>query len=187
MRISFTWLIVVVTTMFTARVKAQEMLPVKELQNHSQRQQFLENAFQYDQSLRHYQDSTLLASGFNSEANVQAVDSLHHAENRLSQLMDQYLRIYGYPEKDEYSEVACVAPCWILNHCNNLELKRKNFPVLYQAYKDENLARRRLIDFLETMYSQTYNKEFNSYNIEERRLAELIKTLNLKKLSSSKF
>ncbi len=142
---------------------------------------YLEAIYSNDRAVRLYEDSVMVVAGFRSNEHIAAIDSMYRVDSVLTLKIDEYLNTYGYPEKENYGEIATMTPWLILNHSPIEKIRLKHFKTLYEAYRDENLAERRMIDFLEREYSFRFKKEFSSYSADKARMKELMAALELKK------
>lgn len=139
----------------------------------------LESINRTDKSIRSYHDSVRTATGFHSEQHLEAIDSVLMVDSLLGIKISDYLDMYGYPELEEYGETATLTPWLILHHSKNIKLKRQYYKTIYNAYEDENLSERRVIEYLEDMYILQFRKNFQSYNQNEMRIKELKNILDL--------
>lgn len=150
------------------------------------RSEFLISVYNLNQEVRSYEDSVVSAGGFQSEAHQLALDSLLEVDSILSKQIDEYLQLYGFPSREDYSEIVRITPWLILHHSRFREIKDKNFDKLYTAYEDGDLEQRRLIGYLEREYRSRFQREYQSYAVEDQLLEELMKELELKKGSAKK-
>ncbi len=148
---------------------------------------FLSSVYQSDRAVRHFEDSVMLADGWRSSTHLEAIQQLRYVDSLNTLKIDQYLDDHGYPDKENFSDDARVAPWQILLHSRNKEVRRKHFNDLYDAYKDGDLETRRFLLFLEDEYQRVYEKDFKSYNQGNQRIDELIKELENDGLQRRKF
>lgn len=175
------FLLLFLSILFSLSLKAQ---PEKTFYTYK-----LEDRIKYLESLHHtlkavqfYEDSTMVASGWKSEEHKIAVDSLLKTDSALTQKIDDYLKTYGYPDKESYGEIASFAPLMVLNNSSNEKVRLRHFSSLYKAYKNDDLEERQLIEFLEREYQLRFRRDFRSYSKSEIRLRELMEVLELKKV-----
>lgn len=142
---------------------------------------YLKAIYSNDKAIRLYEDSVMAVAGFRSSEHLSAIDSLYMMDSILTIKIDDYLKTYGYPEKDYYGEIATMTPWVILNHSPIEKIRLDHFKLLYRAYKDENLEERRILDFLEREYRERFQKNLKSYNVGPQRIKELMSALELKK------
>ncbi len=142
---------------------------------------YLKAIYSNDRAVRFYEDSVMAVAGFRSEEHLAAIDSMYRMDSVLTLKINDYLITYGYPERDEYGEVANMTPWLILNHSPIEKIRLDQFKTLYKAYKEDNLEERRLIEFLEREYRVRFDKEYRSYSVEKVRMKELMVALDLKK------
>ncbi|MDZ7845964.1 MAG: hypothetical protein U5L96_03920 [Owenweeksia sp.] len=160
--------------------KAQDYnSPVQYLHSNLERKRFLISVYHLYQSVRDYEDSVMIASGWKSEPHLTSIDSLYEVDSILIRKIDQYLDHYKYPDRKGFEEVPRITPWLVLNHSRNAQIRQKHFPVLYQAYQEGNLEERRLLKFLEDEYERQFERNFQSYAVEEARVGELMQVLEL--------
>ncbi len=152
---------------------------VEFLNSKLERGRFLHSVFLLDQDVREYEDSVMVASGWKSTEHLKAIDSLMLVDSLLTSQISKYLDFYGFPDKEDFSEVPRITPWLVLHHSSNSEIKRKHFPKLYEAYEDGNLEERRLLMLLQGEYEKIHQQEFQSYSRDEARIRELMKALDL--------
>lgn len=167
------------TLLFTIRLAfAQDYnSEVALLHDNYERGKFLASAFELYEGTHSYEDSVIRVSSFRSEAHSLALDSLREVDSLLTTQIDQYLIHYGYPSREEFGELLSLTPYYILLHSRFPEIQDKHFNRLYEAYEDGDLEQRRLIGFLEKRYEDRFQKNFQSYTVEEERLHELMRNL----------
>ncbi len=142
---------------------------------------YLKAIYSNDRAVRLYEDSVMVVTGFRTEEHLAAIDSMYRMDSVLTLKINDYLNTYGYPEKETYGEEATMTPWLILNHSPIEKIRLDHFKTLYKAYKDDNIAERRMIEFLEREYRMRFGKEYRSYSVEKVRMKELMSALELKK------
>lgn len=147
---------------------------------------FLLTIYRSDLQVRHFEDSVMLASDWHSPEHLQAVVRLRATDSINSFRIDHYLDAYGYPDRENFTEEARIAPWQVLVHSLSKETRRKHFSKLYDAYKEGNLETRRFLIFLEDEYQKLLEKDFESYSQGNQRVEELIKILENNGLRKSK-
>ena len=115
---------------------------------------FLNSVYQSDRAVRHFEDSVMIADGWRSSTHLKAIQQLWYVDSLNTLKIDQYLDDHGYPDKENFSNDARVAPWKVLLHSLNKEVRRKHFNDLYDAYKDGDLETRRFLLFLEDEYQR---------------------------------
>lgn len=174
----FTLLISLLTLASLQTVKSQSRFNLDFLDD---RIGYLKAIYSNDRAVRLYEDSVMVVAGFRSQEHLAAIDSMYRMDSILTLKINDYLITYGYPEKEEYGEVANMTPWLILNHSPIEKIRLNHFKTLYKAYKDEELEERRLIEYLEREYRVRFDKEYRSYSVEKVRMKELMVALELKK------
>ena len=100
--------------------------------------------------------------------------------------IEKYLDIHGYPKRSEVGETASSAPWIVIHHqpsYNNDEIRHKYFPILYQAYWDENIKGSQMWLFLDRMYYNKHDKRFKmkSPYMEADAIDSMIQVLEIRK------
>jgi len=100
------------------------------------------------------------------------------------QKIAKYLEIHGHPKRAEVGETAASTPWAVIHHqpgYNNDAIRHKYFPMLYQAYWDEDIEGGRMWLFLDRMYYIKHDKRFKmkSPYMEEDAIDSLIQMLEL--------
>lgn len=172
---------------FTSALLAQSDLDgINNLDGIQEQEFFLLSVYHSDREVRHFEDSVMLADGWRSPEHLQAIARLRSTDSINSLRIDQYLDAHGYPNREDFTDEARIAPWQVLVHSLNDEIRRKHFSDLYDAYKDGDLETRRFLLFLEDEYQKSFEKDFQSYNQGDQRVEELIKALETDGLRKSK-
>lgn len=159
---------------------------INNLEGTSEQEFFLTSIYRSDRQVRHFEDSVMLADGWRSPAHVAAIARLRITDSLNSLKIDRYLDAHAYPDRENFTDEARIAPWQVLVHSLNREIRRKHFGDLYDAYKDGDLETRRFLLFLEDEYQKVFEKDFQSYKQGNQRVEELIKALESEGLSKSK-
>lgn len=101
------------------------------------------------------------------------------------QKIAKYLDIHGHPKRSEVGKTAASTPWLVIHHqpsYNNDEIRRKYFPILYQAYWDEDLEGGMMWLFLDRMYYFKHGERFKmkSPYMEADAIDSMIQVLDLK-------
>jgi len=151
--------------------------PVNSLTQSDAQQEYLESVYHLRHSVNRFEDSVMIYSGFRSAAHQQAMDSLGFTDSILVSGIAQYLDYYGYPMQKSHGELANRTPLMIMSLSNDTNLRKENFSILLNAYRDELIPQRKFIEYLEGEYELRTRKRFDSFAREEKRIRELMKAL----------
>jgi len=99
--------------------------------------------------------------------------------------IEKYLEIHGHPKYAEVGEIAALTPWSVIHHQpgrNNDEIRHKYFPILYQAYWDEDLKGSQMWLFLDRMYYIKFGERFKmkSPYMEADAIDSMIQVLDLR-------
>ncbi len=159
---------------------------ITHLEGTKEQEIFLLSIYRSDHQVRHFEDSVMLARGWHSPEHLQAVARLRATDSINSFRIDHYLDAHGYPDRENFTEEARIAPWQVLVHSLSKETRRKHFSELYDAYREGNLETRRFLIFLEDEYQKLLEKDFESYSQGNQRVEELIKILENNGLRKNK-
>lgn len=134
------------------------------------RKAYLEDIFADDQSVR--------------QGNTSRKER-HKADASNMDKIAKYLDIHGHPKRAEVGEIAALTPWVVIHHqpgIGNDKIRRKYFPILYQAYWDEDIASGKMWGFLDRMYFHKYGERFKMENPykDEDAIDSLIQMLDLR-------
>jgi len=110
----------------------------------------------------------------------------HKADASNMKKIAKYLDIHGHPKRAEVGEIAALTPWSVIHHQpgrRNDKIRRKYFPVLYQAYWDEDIDGGKMWRFLDRMYFTKHGERFimKSPYKEEDAIDSLVQKLELGK------
>ncbi len=112
--------------------------------------------------------------------------AMMQADATNMQKIEKYLEIHGYPKRAEVGKTAASTPWLVIHHqpsYNNDEIRRKYFPMLYQAYWDEDLPGGQMWLFLDRMYYNRHGERFKmkSPYMEADAIDSMIQVLEIRK------
>lgn len=130
------------------------------LKNNDQKTLYLEMILNVDQSIRDGKSSEImLEHGQNSREYQEFIDEMDSIDDLNFKRIDQYLKTFGYPDKDSVTDYALDAPWLVIHHNLNNSKRKKHFSRLHKAYKEGNINSEQFDLYL----SRTYNIEFSDY------------------------
>ena len=153
---------------------------IKKLKNHSDKENFLIEIYNSDQSIRKKEAKILSKFGRDSKEYQKISfewDSIDHSNYQRIKL---YLDKFKYPSIDSFSQNANHAP-WLVIHHSGLEQRKKHFKILYEAYLNKDLK----IDQFELYLTRTFQMEKGYYPKTEgvyqqdKKINDIIKELEL--------
>jgi len=112
------------------------------------RKAYLETIFAEDQSVR--------------QGNVSRKER-HKADALNMKKIEIYLNIHGHPKRAEVDEIAALTPWSVIHHQPGRmrdKVRRKYFPILYQAYWDEDIESGKMWRYLDRMYFIKHGERF---------------------------
>ncbi len=126
---------------------------IEALYSKKEHREFLLDIFKSDQGIRNKEKA--------SSEEFQQVDG------RNLEKIDLYLDIHGHPKKSEVGEIAAITPWVVVHHessPNSFEVRKKYFPVLYQAYLDGDIDDGNISFYLNRTYRIKNNSDFRMTN-----------------------
>jgi len=134
------------------------------------RKAYLEDVFAADQEVR------------NENKNGQ---DMREVDASNMQKIAKYLEIHGHPKRAEVGEIAALTPWAVIHHQPGIgddEIRRKYFPILYQAYWNEDIESGQMWRYLDRMYFHKYSERFimKSPYMDEDAIDSLILKLELR-------
>jgi hypothetical protein len=156
---------------------------IKSLKSEESKIEFLENIYKIDQGIRETIAAVESEFGRPSMEYSVAFSRWGTIDRFLFEKTIKYLEAYPYPRK-EMGEIACYTPQLVFHHVTgkprDIELKKKYFTVFYQAYRDDSISSGALWFYLNRLYSQIMDKEYNDQvSREEDQIEEMIIKLGL--------
>lgn len=148
------------------------------------KESYLANIFDEDQRVRGPEDAEIMLKyGKDSKEYKDNVKALLKQDEINLQKIERYLEQYGYPDKDQFGWKAVSAPWAVIHHQSDLDIRNRNFEILYQAYLDGNIDDGAFSFYLGRTYTFTFGKrlEMQSPFQSKDEIALLIKELKLKK------
>lgn len=153
-----------------------------ELNSAESKESFLLNIYELDQKVRN--DKTNCENikfGSLECAEYALIASKADLENLTK--ITAYLRLYGYPNKENFSDKACNAPWLVLHHnvgkANQID---KEFaPILVHAYRNNNISLVNLHWYLKRYYLNYMGMSYKrtETSSEEEDIEDLIKVLKI--------
>lgn len=97
----------------------------------------------------------------------------------------KYLDIHGHPKRSEVGEIAALTPWAVIHHQpgkHDDKVRRKYFPILHQAYWNEDIESGKMWGFLDRMYYIKNGERFKmkSPYMDEDAIDSLIQRLDLR-------
>ncbi|WP_300442018.1 hypothetical protein [Christiangramia sp.] len=157
---------------------------IAKLKSSSDQEEYLEYIYESDQDIRDGRSSEIvLKYGKNSSQYQNFVYLIDSIDQLNLKRIDLYLSTFGYPSKDSVSNRALTAPWIVVHHSTDIQERRRFFPLLQNAYENQNINS----DQFELYLGRTYQFEFGKYPSTEGayqitdKINRLIKELNLGK------
>ena len=152
---------------------------ISELSSDSLKIEYLNTIFKLDQEIRNVSSELELKYGRESKS----VDSIYQiwriVDSTLLDCIVGYVKIYGYPDKD-FGEIPSYTPLLVIHHSNKTELKKELFPILYQAYLNDDIQSDAIYFLLYRMNSEMGFRPYQNHNLSElEQIEDLITRLNL--------
>ncbi len=113
---------------------------------------FLGDMYTMDKEARTTQTKMLQGYGFNSQQYKRSSFSVDSLQKIHKAKIDRFLQMHGHPSRFMHSSDARRAPLQIIQHDKSVELREKNFDVLYEAYRDGHIRSKEFASFLDRWY-----------------------------------
>jgi len=154
-----------------------------ELQNLTDKNEYLEYIYTIDQEIRGEKSSELLLEfGENSEEYKNFLFKMDSIDGLNYKRIELFLENFDYPDKKAFSKNATLTPWLVIHHNLDLEKRLKNFDILHKAYQNENLSISQFDLYLRRTYNIKHSKKIaweGAYNPVEK-IEWMIKELELK-------
>ena len=158
---------------------------VKNLSSIEMKKAFLEEIWHIDQQVRKNESQVLQKHGYDSEAYKQAKSEMVATDKNNLSKIEAYFKEHGHPDIDEVGELAAQTPFIVIHHCAGLDCKTRNFPYIYNAWKNEDIENDEFIFYLGRFYDTKFGERLKMKNpyTEEQQIQALIKGLELEPLT----
>lgn len=152
------------------------------LETNDARWKYLEQLFQDDQELRQGQSSQIMLTHGKDSPEYEAFNLKFEERDALNlKKTEYYLKQYGYPKAEEVGELAASAMWAVIHHAGDLEARRRNFPALYEAFRQGAIDEAAFSMYLNRTYEQQFGERLTLQGSfrEEERIDTLIRALKL--------
>lgn len=148
-----------------------------------QHRQYLERISDDDQNVRSSEEAAEITLKYGKDS----PEYLAYVRAQLRQdsinllKVDQYLRKFGYPDKEVVGKEAANAPCLVIHHLTDTGLRNWYFEILYKAYLDGNINDTYMSLYLGRTYAFLHQEQFQMENpyTSKDEINGLIKALGL--------
>lgn len=158
---------------------------VKNLETVEQKQEFLKEIYMSDQRVRNQQQEATRKFGYKSQQELEALDKMMSTDKLNLMKIEAFLDEHGYPKKEELGGKAPAAPWLIIHHAaSGNDIRRKYFPMIYEAYERGDVNGGALSLYLYRMYNIQSNGgrvEWDRPFTEEEEIDTMLQLLNLQK------
>ncbi|PZW39151.1 hypothetical protein LX95_02292 [Mesonia algae] len=165
-----------------SKKEIDDLEEISSLKNNSEKELFLTEIFNFDQSMRGEKSSNILLKfGKNSKQYKKYLIKMDSLDKVNLKKIKRYLNKFGYPNSNTFTEKANITP-WVVIHHSDLKTRLSYYPNLKKAYQESNLS----IDHFELYLTRTFLMQKGYYpNSEgvynrEKKIEYLINELNLK-------
>ncbi len=167
---------------------AEIQIEIDRLTSNEAKEMYLEEIYKNDQLIRNSEaeSKVIFKHGYNSKEHKDFNKRMMKEDeiNRIK--IDKYLKKYGYPQKDHFSQKALDAPWIVIHHETNLGNRNYHFPMLYEAYLNNDLDGDKFAFYLNRSHQIEFKSSLimeQAYNTEEQ-IDTLIALLDLNKYKS---
>jgi len=154
---------------------------LKEIQNlntDERKKKFLINIIHKDQDIRSQYDSVVIKYGYNSLKYKEHIEDMKKIDKINLLKIEYYLKLYGHPTLKKHGENAVYCPWLIIHHSSEIEVRKKYFNILENAYTSGNLEKSLFLLYLQRFYSLKYGKEYKVRDF-NNEITEIIKALDV--------
>jgi len=152
---------------------------ISQLDTIEKRNAFLEDILKKDQGVRIEATRIEQETGYNSKESQDHYKLFMQADHTNMELISMYLDTFGFPDKEDYTSEARLAPYMVIHHTSSNKYRKKYFPMLYKAYKLGDFES--LAFFLGRMHDVEfgYFMSFENPYTEDFEIAQLTSALGL--------
>lgn len=141
-------------------VDQQRLQKIQSLHSDELQEAFLLDLFRRDQYLRLRMDSITQQYGYRSPEWV-SLDSSMWVQDSVNVLDTEiFLKTYGYPDRERFSELAVHAPWAVIHHIPDYQTSVRLYPLLRSAYESGKLEAGEMLFFLSRTYRDRFGEEF---------------------------
>ncbi|MEO1714854.1 MAG: hypothetical protein AAFU60_16105, partial [Bacteroidota bacterium] len=121
---------------------------------------FLLDLFRRDQEIRLQMDSVTRTFGYQSEEWLERQTAMHVQDSINFIKTEIYLETFGYPTRDQFSELAVSAPWAVIHHWNVLEDRIRLYPYMRKAWDQGQMDAGQFSFFLSRTYRYQFGEDF---------------------------
>ena len=121
---------------------------------------FLLDLFRRDQEIRLQMDSITQTFGYQSEEWVERQMAMHTQDSINLIKTEIYLETFGYPARDQFSELAVSAPWAVIHHWNVPEDRIRLYPYMRKAWDQGKIDAGQFSFFLSRTYRSQFGEDF---------------------------
>ena len=136
-----------------------------------------------DQKVRHAHSAAIQQyASYNHPKVIAAGEAMMRADDYNTALIEAYLDHYGYPDPAVLGEEAALLPALVIHHASSdTGIRRRQFPLLYQAFQDGYISDGFFALYLNRLYQNENGAQLRLEGRfrESTRIDSLIKLLKL--------
>jgi coenzyme F420-reducing hydrogenase alpha subunit len=180
------WIFILFSLVACKNVQVEEdseiLTEVRQLQSIEAKKNYLDKIYEDDQSVRGSKGQELMLKfGKDSEEYMDYIKAQWMQDEMNLEKVEAYLKVFGYPKKEEVGENAALAPWLVIHHSTDLEARNRNFKDLYEAYLTKKIDDNAMSFYLNRTYQFTFKErmKIESPFKSEDEINQLIKALDL--------
>lgn len=150
------------------------MKEISQLTGNRAKSDYLETIFQSDQDIRVYWNEEV-AKDTSYSGRKRILDQVREVDSINLVKVGLYLNHYGYPNQNEIDGLALSTPWLIIHHATHNEVRIKYYPILLEAYHNNNIKEEPFRMYLCRTLSIHTSKDFSSFD--KQKISRLIKKM----------
>lgn len=121
---------------------------------------FLLDLFRRDQEIRLQMDSITQTFGYQSEEWMERQMAMYQQDSINLIKTEIYLETFGYPSREQFSELAVSAPWAVIHHWSNVDDRIRLYPLMRKAWDQGKIDAGQYSFFLSRTYQAKYGEDF---------------------------
>lgn len=152
---------------------------VNALETIDQKIEFLEELYTSLAGKRTAVNNAMFLSGRNSEEHLKIKEEYKILRREALGKTEAYLNTFGYPSIMKLGSMAAYAPIFVIQNCDDLESRQRNFTILYDGYAFGDITTDAFYRYLASMYYLEYKVDFipNNKHDAKTQIKAILKAL----------